>query len=408
MSIYQREDGSYKFVSSNSLSEQLSLSLEQPIPFTGGQVSIQSSLERLDQLGNNKTTNYMSVPISVSLIQPIFSINDYKWQKLIEPEKYKSAQQEYAVDMENIGLQTINYYFDLLLTYVNIKIAQQNFENASKLLEIAIQKRKMGLISDNDILQLKYNKLNSSSNLIKTERDYEQKIYNLRNYLGYNDSVKIEPQIPKMCPHFDVTFIQIMELASKNNPFYRNINCTRLETALQTAKAGKRISADLYVSVGYTGSNPSFLDTYKRLQNRQAISMSINVPLLNWGKIKGKIKVAQANEEIIMNQLKLQINNFEQNVIMLLRQNNEQKQLNETISLADTISQQRYKTVYEMFIRGQISMLDLNSAQLERDDAKRNYLNQIYSSWINYYKLRQLTLFDFLNNKEIFNKPIIF
>ena len=93
---------------------------------------------------------------------------------------------------------------------------------------------------------------------------------------------------------------------------------------------------------------------------------------------------------------------------MLIKQNNEQKPLNEVIRLADSISQQRYNTVYEMFIRGQISVLDLNSAQLERDNARRNYLNQVYSSWINYYKFRQLTLYDFMNHKEIPEEPIIF
>lgn len=410
LSSYQKEDGSYKYVSSNSISEQISLSIEQAIPFTGGKLVTQSSLERWDQLGKNSSTNYMSIPFSISLLQPLFSINEYKWKNIIEPEKFEGAKQEYLVNLEKIAIQAIAYYFDLLLAYVNINIAKQNLENSSKLLDIALNKKRMGLISDNDLLQLKYNKLTSSSDLIRVEQDYEQKMFNLQNYLGFNDQVIIEPQMTDLCPTISVTFKEIMDLAKKNNPFFKNINCTQLEALEQTArtKASRRINADLYVSIGYTGSNPEFTDAYKRLQNRQAISMNLNIPLLDWGKGKGKLKMAQANEEIVLNQVKLEVINFEQSVLMLIKQNNEQKQLNEVIRLADSISQQRYKTVYEMFIRGQISVLDLNSAQLERDNARRNYLNQVYSSWINYYKFRQLTLYDFMNHKEIPEEPIIF
>lgn len=56
-------------------------------------------------------------------------------------------------------------------------------------MQIAQGKRERGLISDNDLLQLKLNYLNASSSLIQTEQAYEQKMFALRNYLGYNERV---------------------------------------------------------------------------------------------------------------------------------------------------------------------------------------------------------------------------
>ena len=190
LSSYLKEDGTYKYISSNSISEQLALSVTQNIPLTGGALSLQSQVERVDQLDGDKTTEYMSVPFNVIFSQPLITANPLKWSMRIEPEKYKQAQQQFAVNMENVAIQAISYYFDLLLAMINVDIDRQNLKNSEKLMQIAQGKRERGLISDNDLLQLKLNYLNASSSLIQTEQAYEQKMFALRNYLGYNERVR--------------------------------------------------------------------------------------------------------------------------------------------------------------------------------------------------------------------------
>lgn len=130
LSSYLKEDGTYKYVSSNSISEQLSLAVTQNIPLTGGQLSLQSQLERVDQLDGDKETEYMSVPFNVVFSQPLITANPLKWSMKIEPEKYKQAQQQFAVNMENIAVQAISYYFDLLLAMINVNIDKQNLKSS--------------------------------------------------------------------------------------------------------------------------------------------------------------------------------------------------------------------------------------------------------------------------------------
>ncbi len=90
----------------------------------------------------------------------------------------------------------------------------------------------------------------------------------------------------------------------------------------------------------------------------------------------------------------------------IVRQYQEQTRLTDIARLADTVSQQRYKTAFETFLMGKISVLDINSAQTERDNAKRNYISQLYSSWLYFYTLRQITLFDFERKENIINEYI--
>ena len=73
---------------------------------------------------------------------------------------------------------------------------------------------------------------------------------------------------------------------------------------------------------------------------------------------------------------------------------NRQPQLLLLASKADTIAQNRFNIAKQRFLIGKISVLDLDKAQVDRDDARIRYLEAVRTSWLTYYKLRALTLVD--------------
>ena len=83
------EDGSLNYVSSNNLQNGVGLQLNQNITFTGGTLSVFSDLSRIDQFGGNKSLTWYSRPITVSYYQPLFTYNQFKWDKKIEPNAYE-------------------------------------------------------------------------------------------------------------------------------------------------------------------------------------------------------------------------------------------------------------------------------------------------------------------------------
>ena len=46
-------------------------------------------------------------------------------------------------------------------------------------------------------------------------------------------------------------------------------------------------------------------------------------------------------------------------------------------------------------------MTDLNMAQTENDSALRKYINDISNYWTFYYTLRQYTLYDFIQGRDL-------
>jgi outer membrane protein TolC len=405
LSSYQLEDGTYNFVKNNALMNSLALSIQQNIPFTGGVFAVQSELNRIDQL-QDKSTSYLSVPFSVTFQQPLFHAKTLKWDMRIEPEKYKEAMQQYQVDMEAVYIKVINYYFDLLLAMVNLDIANINRDNAVKLYDIAKGKRNLGLISQNELYQLELGTINAESDVISTKQTYDNKMLTLRNYLRMEKDEKFIPVIPGRLSYSEITIDKVMELAYENHPItpYLNRRLMEAKKQIDQAKADRGFKADIYVSVGNTGSDRVLANSYRNLQSREVASLGIKIPILDWGKGKGGVKLAESEQEVVKRELDQSRLDFEQQIILYYSQFCNQSHLVTLAQHADSISQLRYQTAFQSFVMETINVLDINSAQVERDDAKRKYINELYASWVCYYALRQATLFDFVHNVKIIHQ----
>jgi hypothetical protein len=55
----------------------------------------------------------------------------------------------------------------------------------------------------------------------------------------------------------------------------------------------------------------------------------------------------------------------------------------------------------ERYLGGKIGFLDYSVAQNEKDRSKIDYIQTLQKSWTKYYEIRKLTLFDFIENKNI-------
>ena len=143
---------------------------------------------------------HMSVPVGLTLTQPIFNVNNLKWKRKIEPVRYAEAKAAYVESTEKVTMKTITDFFELILAQENLKIARQNLQNADKLYEIAKAKRTMGQISENELLQLKLAALKSKGTVTDMESNLNAKMFQLRSFLGLSEQDNIEPEIPSTVP----------------------------------------------------------------------------------------------------------------------------------------------------------------------------------------------------------------
>ncbi len=396
-SAYQLDDGSYTFVRNNRLDFAGTLTVDQGIWLTGGSVSLKSSLELYRQLDGNYSNRFMSVPFALTLTQPVFGVNHLKWSRRIEPVRYLEAQAGFLEATEQVAMNTITSFFNLLSAMESVNIARQNLENAARLLEVAKAKREMGQISKNDLLSLELNRLQAESDLTDAGSQMRSSMFKLSTFLGYPEDTEIVPVMPGEVPAVDVTYGDVLEKALDNNAFSKNIRRRQLEADYEVAKAkGNLREISLFAQVGYTGTSNRFKEAYDRLKDNQIVEVGMKIPLIDWGRRRGKVRVAENNRRLTQSRLRQESLEFNQDLFILVERFNNQRQQVAIAMTADTIAERRYQTNVETFMRGRISTLDLNDSRVTKDQTRLEYISELYRYWFYFYQIRSLTLFDYV------------
>ena len=92
-------DGTSLFLSQSQFGGDLSLSINQNIPLTGGTFFIKSAAGYLREM-EKKMNMFSTIPVSVGYTQSLFGYNSLKWERRIEPLRYAEAKKSYAEAVE--------------------------------------------------------------------------------------------------------------------------------------------------------------------------------------------------------------------------------------------------------------------------------------------------------------------
>ncbi|MFT7588761.1 MAG: outer membrane protein [Limisphaerales bacterium] len=397
-------DGTDVFVNRSLANSSLNLALSQEIPFTGGRIYAGSNLNRIDLFADSNTVAYLSSPFFVGIQQPLFGYNSWKWRRQIEPLRLEEADRGYLEDMEDVAIQTVNLFFSVHLAQINRDIAEFNLANNDSIYKVSQGRYNLGKIAENDLLQIELTVLNAQVARTIADNDINNNSSRLRRFLGLQDNtpVRLIPptQIPELQVEPAVALKYALELRSDPISFQRQQ--IEAEEQLAQVKGNTGFSANLFAEYGLQGSSGGELGaSYSDPQSFQTVALSLSVPILDWGKAKSQREIARSNLDLIESQIRQSSQNFEQEVYLRVQQFNIQSNQVKIAAKADTVSRRRFKVAKNRYIIGNTDITDLNIASAEEDQARRAYISALLSYWNDYYAVRKLTLFDFVNSASI-------
>ena len=400
---YQNPDGSYSYVEDNVNTSTLDLTMQQNIGLTGGYLRVNTDLQRIDQFGENRAHFYRSSPVSISYHQPNLFYNEYRWEKEIEPLKYQEARKEYLASLEEVTIQAVNYFFDLLLAQKNLEIARANYANADTLYRISQKRYEIGTIAENELMNMKLSYLNAETNRNEARVNLQGARIRLRSFLGFNENVALELTAPSDVPDLTIDASKATELAVENNPQMVNFKKQLLQARqnVAQAKANKGLNADLFARFGLTQQATEFSNVYKNPQNQESITVGMEVPLADWGRAEGRYRMAQSSQEVTKANVEQSKREFRQNVALRVMKFNLQDDQVEVKEQANQTAQQRYDITRKRFLVGKISVLELNDASRQQDESMRNYIQSLRNFWQDYYEIRRMTLYDFMDQQKL-------
>ena len=396
------DDGRISYVENNSMSNSLSLSVNQNIVSLGGKLSVQSYLYRLDQFSYDSKI-YNSQPIRLSYTQPLWAYNNLKWQKKTEPLKYESAKRAYLESMEGVAIQAVTLFFNVLSAQSTYQQSVSTLKDRQYLFGIAEKRLDLGTITKSELLQLELSLLNAQVDVNNQELALKDQKFRLFSYLRLFDFESIELVPPYTIPDISVSIDEVIKKALENTTHTLQQQITRLESQklVAQAKANRGLRMQLDGEIGFNRTAYCFKDAYQSLKDNEIVGLTFTLPIFDWGVSKGRVKMAEANLEVTKTQLEQAHEAYIQDLRTSVMQFN--MQTNQCIKArrAQDIADERYNITKRRFETGVVTVTDLNTAQQESENARAQYIRQLQTFWSGYYNLRKATLYDWERKQNL-------
>ncbi|WP_102407777.1 TolC family protein [Parabacteroides bouchesdurhonensis] len=373
------------------------LEVMQNFDLLGGNFFLRSDLGYMRNFGDNTYTQFTSVPIQIGYTQNLIGYNPFRWERKIEPLKYEKVKKEFLYNREAISEQATTYFFALAMAQAEFDLAKENVRSTDTLYQTGLQRHKIASISQADLLTLKLDAVNARNTLQNADIALKRAMFSLASYLNLDKNTQIRLRLPGRPQDLNVSAEMALITARENNPLFLEFRQTILEAEQQVDKTKKEtlFNASLSASVGFNQVANNFKDAYRDPLQQDMVSISLSIPLIDWGVRKGKHNVAKNNLNVAQIKARQDEQTVEEDVIMTVGDFNIQQNLIASAEEALDLAITAYAETKQRFMIGKADINSLTLSLNRQQEAQRNYISALQNYWLSYYKIRKLTLHDF-------------
>ncbi|MEM1127935.1 MAG: TolC family protein [Bacteroidota bacterium] len=398
-----QDDGSIRFVEQSRTFSTAGLTLDQALPWTGGRVSVSSGLSRVEEFGDFDRLVWQSTPISVSLTQPLFQFNPLRWEQRLAPLRFQASRRALVEDLEQTALDAAGLFFDVYLAEIGQDIAAFNLAVNDTIYTLSQGRFDIGRIAENDLLQSELALLNAQTALAQAEIQADRARQALKTALRLPTTAPLEVVPPLTFPEVDIDPGLAVEQAQRYRAAILDaeVRALQADRAVAEARRGAGPSATLQASYGLNQSAGAFDAVYDSPLNQQRATLRLQVPIMQWGQGQAERAAAEAARAETTQRLAVERDQLEQDVYFEALQFRQLQQQVRIAAKADTVAARRFEVARSRYRIGTIDITDLFDAQREQDAARRAYVSTLRDYWTSYYRLRRLTLYDFVRGEPI-------
>jgi outer membrane protein TolC len=395
--VYRRQQSYYAYGG---------LQVTQNFDWLGGSFFLNSNLSYLRNFGDNTYSQYTSVPVRIGYTQELIGYNPFKWERKIEPLKYEKAKKEFLYNMEQISEQATTCFFDLAMAQTEYDMALENVASTDTLYRIGQQRQKIASITQADLLTLRLDAVNARNTLLNAEIALKRAMFAFTSYLNLDKNTQISLRRPGHPLKQTLSADEALNHARENNPRFLDLRRQTLEAEQQVDKTRKEalFDASVSASIGFNQVANTFQDVYRNPLQQDVVSISISIPLLDWGVRKGKYNIARNTLSVTQISARQEEMSIEEDLIMTVGDFNVQQQLISSAEDALDLAQMAYAETKQRFITGKADINSLTLSLNRQQEAERNYVNSLRNYKLSYYKIRKLTLYDFELNIPLTRK----
>jgi outer membrane protein TolC len=396
-------DGSTQFLPLEQTNATLTAQLSQTLPVIGGNLYFQSSLARLALSGTQATERWSSTPFTVGLRQDIFRPNNSAWDVRAQSVTSERDERQYRETRENIALQATNLFFDVYAARVALTNATKNAAVNDTLFTLNKGRFDVGKIGENDLLQSELALLRSRATLDGAKLEFDRAAAALRLGLNLPVGGALDAVASREVPDFTADTTQAVSEAMKNRAAVSEVELADVQArrSINDARLRSGVGATLSASYGYNATAAQASLAYQNLLEARNLTLAVSMPLFQWGAHGDDVRSAEAERDRVASNGKTTLGQTAQDAHFAALQLAQARRSLVLSAKADTVAGKRYEVAYNRYVIGKIALDNLFLAQNEKDQAATQFVQALRGYWQAYYRLRQVTLYDFEKGQVI-------
>lgn len=219
----------------------------------------------------------------------------------------------------------------------------------------------------------------------------------LATFLNLDKNTVLELDLPSRPRYIEIRADEALGWAKANNPTFLEQwqNILEAERDVDKTKKESRFNASFNASVGFNQVADHIRAAYKNLLQQDLVSVSVSIPLIDWGVRKGKYNMAKNNLNVVKIAARQEEISLEEDVVMTVSDFGVQQDLIASAEEALDLAELAYDQTRKRFIIGKADVNSLTLSLNRQQEAQKNYIQALQNYWLNYYKIRKLTLHDF-------------
>ena len=376
---------------------------EQNFDLTGGVFFMESELSHLRNFGLHTHTQFRTTPIRIGYRQSLIGFNQFSWERRIEPLRFQRAKQELISELEQTAEIAAGYFFNLAMAQAEYELAQENKTNSERMYQVGQERHRIAAITQTDLLTLRLDMVNARNSMQNAEIHLNRAMSALVSFLNIDPHTRIYVQLPDYPQPFFISIDEALMHARQNNPRYLESQQQLLERErdLDRTRREARFNVGVSASVGFNQVAESFRDVYRNPIQQDFATLSLTIPLVDWGVRRGRYNMARNELNIVQLETRQSENRLEEDIAMTINDFMVQQQQIQSRIEAVELARLTYEQTQEQFVIGTVDINSLMLSNNRRQMAQQNYIRALRDYWQSYFRIRRLTLFDFKGNRPI-------
>lgn len=400
LSPVEQPDGTIDYKSINRTNYSTTANLSYPLLFSGGSLSVSSSLSSYMNLGSNGYNNYSFNYYSAAISQPLNFFSSTKWERIVGKWEDQIKGINLCMNYVYIKKTAAELYFKLLKTNIQIKNTEEKINYLQEYLKIVEQLYQKEKISRIDYIEFKLMVSGLKNSLNDTENLYQISKSELTTFLKVEDLIIDTNEIPFLVTIFfdeSIAFLCLNKIQSIKEEclYYSN------KQREKYFKAQKGLNSTLNISFGLNSSGMDWEYIGQQKQVSESFSFSINIPILDWGYRRADFLISQLTntkkfEEFEYSSAK-EIIDLE-SLFFQLKEN--EKSYYNLVSHIELLKEKN-EILFNKMQHGAISIKELRDNEYEILDSEYKLITLIEKSWECYFNIEKMTLYDFISDNPI-------